>query len=213
VSCFPPCSIESAHIPCSCSQKELPITRVVHQSFAEVPHCCFSAYKVVFHWHRCHHCAGETTVNYLPSPLRSCFSIISLLVSHPYTWYRTPPSLLVLCPSVSVFPTPQYLWYQVSVSLPCSRTRITNSALISPPSALYHYTPLILLSIIAILPYPPQYLCYFYIPLGLFIENTQSFPMEQSSLQLYHGKVINSTQTICLHLRLRVHCAYLQHTA
>jgi hypothetical protein len=140
VSCFPPCSIKSTHIPHSCSQKLLPITRVVHQSLAEVPRCCFSTYKVVFHRHQCHHCAKEATVDYLSSPLRSCFGIVSLLISHPYTRYQTPPSLSASYPLVSVFPTPQYLWYQASVSLPSSQTRITTLPLSS------------LLSIFAILP-------------------------------------------------------------
>jgi hypothetical protein len=117
VSCFPPCSIKSIHIPRSCSQKLLPITKVVHQSFSEVPRCCFSAYKAVFCWHWCHHCAGQATVDYLSSPLRSCLGIVSLLYGHPLSLGIGTHSLSVSASLLHQYSTPQY-WHPCSIGIP-----------------------------------------------------------------------------------------------
>jgi len=155
------------HIPRSCSQKSLPITRVVHRSLAEVPCCCFSTYKAVFRRHQCHHCTGEARVEYLSSPLCSFFSLVSLLIPHPYTWYRTPPLRSASYPSASVFSYPS-VSSVLGVSLPpLPWTHITSSTVISSPSASYHYTPLPLLSILAILPTTqPPYRKHTNIPCG-----------------------------------------------
>jgi hypothetical protein len=59
-----------------------------------------------------------TTVDYLSPPLRSCFGIISLLVSRPYTLHRTPPSRSASHPLASAFPILRYPRHQASVSPP-----------------------------------------------------------------------------------------------
>jgi hypothetical protein len=138
------------HIHCSCSQKSLSITRVVHQSLTEVPHRYFSTYKTVFRQHWCYPCAGEFILDYLSSSLCSCLGTASTLASHTY--------IFIGIPSLSQHRTP---WCQPPLHLNIISIRYQSPSLslrlISPalprsllPSASHHYTPLILHSIFAI---------------------------------------------------------------
>jgi hypothetical protein len=63
------------------------------------------------------------------------------------------------------------------VSLSCLRTPIPSPASVSPSIGFVSlYSP-----------YNPQYHHYSYTPTNLFYRNRQTFPAEQSSLQLYTG--------------------------
>jgi len=119
-------------------------------------------------------------------PLSLGISIPALSVLHS----SVSASLALL--SISIPRTPQYqhpshssvlasltlrsLRYQASVSLSCIRTPIHNPASVSPCISFVSLHS----------PYTPQYHRYSYTPTNLFYQNTQTFPMEQSSLQLYN---------------------------
>jgi hypothetical protein len=70
-----------------------------------------------------------------------------------------------------------YHWYSASVFLSCLRTPIHDPTSVSPSIGFISLHS----------PHSPQYHRYSYTPTNLFYQNTQSFPAEQSSLQLYTG--------------------------
>jgi hypothetical protein len=115
-------------------------------------------------------------------------SLLVLASPLPRYWH---PALSTSLSSVSVSLAFRHCRYQASVSLSCIRTAIHNTGSVSSSIGFVSLHS----------PYTPQYHRYSYTPTNLLYRNTQTFPAEQRSLQLYSsadraGR--NKIESVCI---------------